>query len=546
MTSTREDQENGILCQNPPDGPPLEPREDQALLQQPAIAEWKPPRGFVWIQIALMNNVFLNAFDGTIMAATYAVISSEFDATNSASWLTTAYLIASTAVQPLYGRVSDIFGRRVCFFASTILFAVGSLGCGLSGSMVTLIMMRALTGVGGGGLHIMATIVNSDLIPFRRRGIYQAMQNGVFGLGAICGASLGGNIADRIGWRWCFLLQVPVSVFALIVGSLVVRDQSSSMLLSLDEGLQVMWKRIDFSGALLLVVAVSIQLLGLGLGGNLLPWGSPWVISSLVGSLVLFAVFVVVEGKTSAIPMIPLRMLKGRLPVATQISNACAGCAAYGFLFMVPLFFQVVLLESASKAGARLVIPSLATPIGSVIAGIVMSRYGKLIAMMRIGSILMAVGNALIFSLRFVDSSWKYFAYIFPANLGQGVVYPSILFTSLASFEHEDHAVSTSTVYLIRSLGGVWGVSITSAIVQTSLSVRLPDALGGIPDKWRIIDQIRHSASSIHNLPPEIQMQVRLVYYDGIRCAFAACTVISLIGVVAAFVATASKLRSTH
>lgn len=104
---------------------------------------------------------------------------------------------------------------------------------------------------------------------------------------------------------------------------------------------------------------------------------------------------------------------------------------------MVPLFFQVVLLESASKAGARLVIPSLATPIGSVIAGVIMSRYGKLIAMMRIGSILMAVGNGLLFSLQFADSQWKYFAYIFPANLGQGVVYPSILFTSLASFEHE-------------------------------------------------------------------------------------------------------------
>lgn len=329
MAFTRTGQENGVLGRNVANEENVEPCEDQPLLQQPVV-EWKPPRGFVWIQIALMNNVFLNAFDGTIMAATYAVISSEFDATNSASWLTTAYLIASTAVQPLYGRISDIFGRRICFFASTILFGIGCIGCGLSGSMATLIAMRALTGVGGGGLHIMATIVNSDLIPFRRRGIYQAMQNGIFGLGAIFGASLGGNIADKIGWRWCFLLQTPISIFALVVGSLVVRDQATGTLLSLDEGLQVMWKRIDFSGALLLVVAVSIQLLGLGLGGNLLPWGSPWVIGALVGSILLFAAFVVVEGKTSAIPMIPLRMLKGRLPVATQIANACAGCAAYG------------------------------------------------------------------------------------------------------------------------------------------------------------------------------------------------------------------------
>jgi hypothetical protein len=153
---------------------------------------------------------------------------------------------------------------------------------------------------------------------------------------------------------------------------------------------------------------------------------------------------------------------------------------------MLPLFFQVILVESASKAGARLAIPSLATPIGSLVAGITMSRWGKLIPLVRLGSALMVFGNALILLLAFKDASWKYFAFIFPANLGQGVIYPSILFTSLASFGHDDHAVSASTVYLIRSLGTVWGVSSTSAIVQTTLSIRLPDALGEIPGKWRV------------------------------------------------------------
>ena len=173
---------------------------------------------------------------------------------------------------------------------------------------------------------------------------------------------------------------------------------------------------------------------------------------------------------------------------------------------MLPLFFQVVLLDSATTAGARLAIPSLATPIGGLIAGIVMSRWGKLLSLVRAGAILMTVGNALVASLQFEDSRWKYYVFIFPANLGQGIVYPGILFTSLATFEHagitcspvprlvtgelvlicEDHAVSASTTYLIRSLGTVWGVSITSAIIQTTLSVRLPDALSGVPDKWRV------------------------------------------------------------
>jgi len=132
-----------------------ESREDQPLLRPPQEQSWRPPPGFLWIQVAIMSNVFLYGFDGTITAATYAVISSEFDAANTASWLTTSYLVTSTAFQPLYGRVSDIFGRRVCFFISTVAFALGCLGCGVAGDILLLNCMRALTGFGGGGLMTM-------------------------------------------------------------------------------------------------------------------------------------------------------------------------------------------------------------------------------------------------------------------------------------------------------------------------------------------------------------------------------------------------------
>ncbi|KAH8677168.1 major facilitator superfamily-domain-containing protein [Ilyonectria robusta] len=518
--------------------------EDQPLLRAPDEVSWKAPRGFVWIQLAIMSNVFLYGLDSTITASTYAVISSEFGAANTASWLTTSYLVTSTAFQPLYGRVSDIFGRRLCFFISTTTFAAGCLGCGVANNVVFLNCMRALTGFGGGGLMTMATIVNSDMIPFRKRGMYQALQNGIYGFGAVSGASFGGTIADRIGWRWCFLLQVPISIMAFAIGALVVSNQSAR--LSLDNGLGAVWKRVDFVGAVVLVLAVSVQLVGLSLGGNELPWGSPWVIGSLVGSVGLFALFMLVESKTTAIPIIPLRLLHGRLPIATQVTNICAGMAAYGYLFMLPLFFQVVLLDSATTAGARLAIPSLATPIGGVIAGLVMSRWGKLIALVRTGAILMAFGNALVTSLGFEDSTWKYFVYVFPANLGQGIIYPGILFTSLASFDHADHAVSASTVYLIRSLGTVWGVSVTSAIVQTTLSVRLPDALSEVPDKWRIIDEIRHSVDVIRHLPPNVQLKARLVYYDGLRYAFGASTAVACLGICAALLASGTGLRTTH
>src|SRR6187402_973556 len=144
--------------------------------------------GFIWIQVAIFCNVFLSGFDGTITASTYAVIGSDFNAANTISWLTTAYLITTTAFQPLYGRFSDILGRRVCFFTATVMFLLGCLGCGLAPNIIFLNLMRGLTGLGGGGLITMATIINSDLIPLQNRGMYQAVQNGLHGFGAICGA----------------------------------------------------------------------------------------------------------------------------------------------------------------------------------------------------------------------------------------------------------------------------------------------------------------------------------------------------------------------
>ncbi|KAL7787597.1 major facilitator superfamily domain-containing protein [Trichoderma afarasin] len=518
-------------------------QEDTPLLSAPDES-WSPPAGFVSIQLAIMTNVFLYGFDSTITAATYAVISSEFDAANSASWLTTSYLVTSAAFQPLYGRVSDIFGRRACFFVATTFFALGCLGCGVAKSMLALNCMRAVTGIGGAGLMTMATIINSDMIPFKKRGMYQAMQNGIVGMGAICGASFGGTIADLVGWRWCFLLQIPFSIFAFGAGYIVLKKQHRGIVS--EGGLGAVWKRVDFSGALLLVAAVSTQLLGMSLGGNELPWGSPWVIGSLSISVVLFAAFITVEGKTTALPIIPLRMLQGAMPIATQIANICAGMSTYGYLFMLPLFFQAVLQDSATKAGARLAIPSLAMPLGGLIAGTVMSRWGKLIPLMRTGLVLMTIGQALVTSWAFSDASWKYVLYIFPSHLGTGIVYPATLFISIASHAHSDHAVSASTTYLVRSLGTVWGVSITSAIVQNTLSVRLPQVLSEVPDKWRIIDEIRHSVEALRTLPPDIQLSARLVYYDGLRLAFGATTLVAAIGVCAAFIANPANLRKTH
>jgi MFS family permease len=292
------------------------------------------------LYVAIFANVFLSGFDGTITASTYAVIGSEFNAANTISWLTTSYLITSTAFQPLYGRFSDILGRRACFFAATLSFLLGCLGCGLARDVLSLNIMRGLTGVGGGGLITMATVINSDMIPFKERGMYQAAQNVLNGFGAICGASLGGIIADNIGWRWCFLCQVPISLLALVVGHFVIKnvDLQASERERNDHSArfsQSLWRQIDLSGAGLLVLGLSAQLAALSMGGNNFPWSDARVVAALMVSVLLLATFVVVELHTKAIPVMPMSMLHGTLAVSNLLSNVCVGMAAYA----VSLFY---------------------------------------------------------------------------------------------------------------------------------------------------------------------------------------------------------------
>jgi len=195
---------------------------------------------------------------------------------------------------------------------------------------------------------------------------------------------------------------VPISFAVLVDEYLVIKNSEE-----VRSSLRTLWQRIDFSGAVILVVAFCVQLLGLSLGGNELPWSNIWVLLSLVGSCALLTIFVVVESRTSAAPIVPLRMLRGALPVSTQVANLFAGMSAYGFLFTLPLFFQAVLLDSPSKAGARLAIPSLATPIGGFFAGYVMSRWGRLALLVRIGAGFMLLGNLLVVFLKFHDSTWN-------------------------------------------------------------------------------------------------------------------------------------------
>lgn len=466
------------------------------------------------IEAALFTNVFLAGFDGTVTASTYQTIGNEFNHMNISSWITTAYLITSTSFQPLYGSFSDALGRRRCLLFANVTFAIGCLACGLAPNIILLSLMRAVTGIGGGGLITLSTIVNSDIIPSSRRGIFQALQNLLLGLGSICGASFGGSIASTIGWRWCFFFQIPISIASSMVMTAYVPNQKeykgtgNSFLIHPKKIIE----DIDVTGSALIIIGLTLQLMYLSLGSSIgHSWTGSTTLPLLIASGFIIALFIYNEAKTHARAIIPLELVKSAFSFVVLTISILIGFAGYAYLFTLPLFFQIVLGDSTAKAGLRLTIPSLGTPIGGLITGICMSRYDCLQILLYAGVGLMALGN---FLFLFIDRStpgWLVCLFLVPANLGQGITFPASLFTFIFAFSRSRQATATSTLYLFRSIGSVWGVAMSTEVIQVFFGRYLHQHLKGLLDEDKINElmiKITSNSSYIEKLHGEVKEAV--------------------------------------
>nr|B5BP47.1 RecName: Full=Uncharacterized transporter C460.03 [Schizosaccharomyces pombe 972h-]BAG68903.1 hypothetical protein [Schizosaccharomyces pombe] len=474
-----------------------------------------------WIEVSLLLNVFLAGFDGTVTASAYTTIGEEFHAANLASWITTSYLITSTTFQPLYGSFSDVLGRRVCLFMASGLFCLGCLWCYFSSGMVSLIFARSFMGIGGGGLITLSTIINSDIIPTRNRGLFQAFQNLLLGFGAICGASFGGVLSEVFSWRLCFLVQVPFSVLSIAVGFFFVKNQSGY---SRFHHYCVLFKKIDILGGLLLVSGLTSLLLVLTFGSSRsIQTYRPSQLLLLLGILCIVA-FVYVESITEAAPIIPLKLLKGLYSSLVLTTGFLIGLAGYAYLFTLPLFFQLVLGDSPSKAGLRLALPSLSTPIGGLICGILMHRNFRVGKLLFSGVFLMSLGYFLSLFIHPGISPIVLGIFLIPANVGQGIGFPSSLFSFIFAFPQNSHATSTSTLYLIRSIGSLFGVGGLSAVIQLTLRKKMLADLTKFTDLdsksiQKIIHDVSKSISALYELPEAIQEIVLSDYTFSIRKA---------------------------
>ncbi|KIW16764.1 hypothetical protein PV08_03954 [Exophiala spinifera] len=489
-----------------------------------------PPR-FWLLFLVIALGYFIACFDSTLMASSHPVITSFFGASQAASWLSTVFLITSTACQPLFGRLSDTIGRKPVYLLSLFIFGVTTAWCAVANSIESFIAARAVCGLGAGGTMSLSLIILSDLVHIEHRGVFQSHINLAFGLGSASGAALGGWLCDSLGWRWAFGIQVPVIGLCLIMAFVFTPSHMGPMLLVTTEG--GAWsalKSFDYLGSVTLSLTVTSLILALNLGGNLLPWSSPVVLSCFVGFAMMGCLFVVIETRTPH-PLMPLHLLC-KAPVANLVfANLLGGVASNTILFNLPLFFQAVLLTSASDSGFRLALPSLVGSFAGISTGYIITYTRQLKPTLVAGAVVYMLGSVATCSISKHTSPVMTLILIAGVPLGQGFVFPNTMMSALAVSEQAQQAVVTTTIGLWRNLGIVLGVAVSSLVFQNSLTVNLRRIVkeGGNDE---LIERARSSVQSIKLLPLPLRDQVTDAYAFSLRTSFLCAIAASAVMIV--------------
>ena len=423
----------------------------------------------------LMAGMFLAALDQSIVAVALPKITSELGGLDKLSWVVTAYLLTSTAATPLWGKISDLRGRRPIFQAAIVAFLIGSLICGFSREIADffnlsginiMIAGRAVQGLGAGGLMSLALAVIGDVIPPRERGKYQGFFASVFGVSSVAGPLLGGWFTDNLGWQWIFFINIPIGVAALVVTSMALKLHHVRRPAS-----------VDYRGAATIVGSVTSLVLYLSWAGPDLGWTSATGISLLVATVALAALFVLVESKAKE-PIIPLELFKHWTFTSNIIFAMIMGIGMFGGLIFLPIYLQAVKGLSATHSGLSilpLVVGIFTTSIGG---GQIMARTGRYKWMPIAGSLI--VGCALFgFSRLEVDTPYYVVALIMYAfGMGLGFTMQVVVTAVQNSVDRRNMGVATASVTFFRSMGGAIGTALLGAILNIRLKHHLSEIVG--------------------------------------------------------------------
>lgn len=443
------------------------------------------------IFFGMLVSTFLASLDGTAVSTALPTIAGDLGGIDQLPWVLTSFLLGSVAATPLYGKLSDLYGRRALTQAALVIFVVGSVLAGISQTMWQLIGARGIQGIGAGGLMAMGFIVIGDIFSPRERGKYMAYYTMNFSFSSIVGPVVGGLFVEAASWRWIFLINVPLGLIA----GLIIQRQLTFRLPPRKHDL-------DLVGAAVLVSAVTALILGLALGGETYPWTSWQTIGLLGGALVGAAFFVLWEMRSSE-PLLPMRLFANPTFRIMILGNVTFGLAAMGVLAFFPLFFQVSLGESPTRAGLILASMSITVTLGSYIAGRVTTGTGRYRRLVQITPILALISMAAFTTLNAESSAFSAIPWLALLGFGVGIAFPTMTTATQNSLALPDLGAGTAAINFFRTLGQTLGVGAFGAILTNGLSREL----GGLGDEVDT-SQLLSTPEDIQLLEPALRMAV--------------------------------------
>jgi EmrB/QacA subfamily drug resistance transporter len=416
------------------------------------------------VLVGLMAGMFLAALDQSILGVALPRIVSDLGGLDQLSWVITAYLLTSTAATPLWGKISDLYGRRLIFQIAIVIFLIGSALCGAAQDMPQLIAFRALQGIGGGGLFAIAFSIIGDIIPPRERGRYQGYFGAVWAVSSVAGPLLGGWFTDGPGWRWIFYINVPIGIAALIVISIALKLPVARREHS-----------IDFLGAALIVASVSALLLYLDWGGTEYGWTSVEALGLLALSLILAVLFVIVESRAKE-PIIPMRLFRNSIFSTSNAYGFAVGLALFGGTVFLPLYFQAVKGMSPTESGLAMLPTVVGIMSFSILSGQLITRTGKYKIFPVLGAVILAAGLVLLSRIAVDTPYWQIAIAALILGAGIGFSMQTVVVAIQNAVDFRDMGVATSSATFFRSLGGAIGTAICGAVLTNRLAHHLDNA----------------------------------------------------------------------
>lgn len=498
---------------------------------------------------SLFLALYLAALDGTVVTTLLTQIASDLNAVGRISWIATAYLLSCAAFQPLFGKLSDIFGRKSLLIFCLVSFGLGCLIC-VTDLLWRLILGRFITGIGGGGLTSLGTITMSDIVPLRLRGLYQGLANVFFGLGAASGGVLGGVVADKLGWKSVFLLQVPLAALVgLALWLFLNLPAGLPGLGSHGSDMRSKLQRVDFLGSSLLVSALMGIMAAASFGGKDIAYSLVLFVALCVALAALLAAFVYVELYVSPEPVIPVELMAERTILASSLTNWFYTMAVFTYLFYVPIYYTSVMGLSATQNGLRLVPNFFGVLLGLVGAGLYMKSTGRYYNLAVVSGAASLIGVFFIVRINPKLLLFSQYTLTILPGLGYLSILTITLLSLIAAVPMKYQACTTSIQYTFRATGSTLGVSIASAIFQnvlaSHLGTRVHAIMGHSTAAEAVIRRALKDARYVQVAPKIVQLAIRDSYSDGCKGALAFSMATVFLGVVALLFMREHKLHTS-